>query len=90
MVTLSEAPGNRLCHSPSSVGVKGGATSRYDVGDVFITGGAPQLSRVPEQKSHFQRGAQLPASLTPAMQLCVAISKFRRASNYYCRDVICV
>lgn len=56
MVTLSEAPSNRLCHSPSSVGVIGEATLRYDMGDVFITGGAPQLSQVPEQESHFSAG----------------------------------
>lgn len=56
MVTLSEAPGNRLCHSPSSDGVKGDVTSRDDVGDVFITGGALQLIQVPEQKSHLSTG----------------------------------
>lgn len=38
MVTLSQAPSNLLCHSPSSVGVKGDPTLRYDVGDTFING----------------------------------------------------
>lgn len=56
MVTLSEAPSNRLCHSPGSVGVKGDPTSRYDVGAVFITGCAPQLSQLLKQKSHFSAG----------------------------------
>lgn len=89
MVTLSQAPSNRLCHSPSSVRVKGYLTSRYDVGDVFITGCTPHLSQLLKQRSHFRTGHtchQLPTSFVPSL-LC---SKFRRASNYYCWDVICV
>lgn len=93
MVTLSQAPSNRLCHSPSSVRVKGDPTSRYDVGDPFITGCAPHLSQLLKQRSHFSTGHlchQFPTSFVPATRLCCGISKFRRASNYYCWDVICV
>lgn len=57
MVTLSQAPSNRLCHSPSSVRVKGDPTSRYDVGDAFINGCAPQLKSVAETEKPFQHRA---------------------------------
>lgn len=93
MVTLFQAPSNRLCHSPSSARVKGDPTSRYDVGDAFIKGCAPQLSQLQKQKSLFSTGHtchHLPTSFVPATRLCCGISKFRSASNYYCWDVICV
>lgn len=38
MATLPQTPSNRLCHSPSPVGVKGDATRKHDAGDTFITG----------------------------------------------------
>lgn len=58
MVTLSQAPGNRLCHSLGSVRVKGDAASRYDAGDTFITACAPQLQSLNETETLFQHTCQ--------------------------------
>lgn len=71
MVPPPQILSNRLCYSLDPVGVKGDATWKYDVGDTFITGGAPPW--LLRRRTHFRtwRVSNLSTSVLSNTSLCL-------------------